>query len=467
MRIALIQACSNFYRRDIGTYEPIGLCYLKAVARADGHDARIFHQADRDRISDQLIVDRVVRFAPDLVGFSSMTENLGAALRILDALRARHSAPVVFGGIHASFSPELAGRDGIDYVVMGEGEKTFAELIRVAAGEHEPEQVAGLAYMKDGEVRINPARERIDDLDALPWADRDGLPRDMYRFYGDMEQGPEKTTVALVHSSRGCNFRCSFCTSPTGGKGRWIPRSPERVVKEIEQVVSRYESRFVMFADEDLAQDADRAKRLFQLIRDKKIRFGYGLNARASSLDGEMIRLMRQSGCRWMSVGIESSSEDSRKRLKKRLDGKTLQENLRMICRSGIQCFGNIIIGFPWDDARALENEVQAIRRLEIDFMGLNFFTPFPGTELTGVVREKGLIEDENLEHHNAHMPVCRTEHLSRTQLSDYAKRINRAFYLRPKYIKFLLWRILRDPKRLLGILRLIYFGIKKDRLSF
>ncbi len=323
-------------------------------------------------------VTDIVSLAPDLVGISSVTENYGRAISMARDIKSRLSIPVVIGGVHISTCPESLD-PVFDAGVIGEGEETFLELLT-----RYPDigRVSGLAYWKEGALAVNNPRKPMPDLDRLPHLRRDKWVRNL--------------GLPVIMTSRGCPYRCSFCSSPLIWKG-CRTFSPEYIIAEIEEMVTRYNAKFIRFFDDILTLDKKRLALLVDLL------YGSGLAqevtfscfSRANLLDREMMKLLLRGNIRCVAFGLESASQKVLDSLKDRAAAvQESQSVIDMACDEGLYVSCSVIIGAPEETEDDLMKTFTFLLQNEkkLSEVEINPLIPYPGTDLWRTALGRGLV---------------------------------------------------------------------------
>lgn len=412
MRILLV--VPPFYRlfRHSGAYFPLGLGYVAASLRREGHDVRILH-ADYDRACttrsyQELIADfplfrqglhqqdlpcwneiaRVVRdFRPDIVGSCAMTVYLESAWNVLEI--AKSTLPhviTVLGGPAVTANPHSAMlRRCVDFAVSGEGEIASVELMEALERDDLTglRNIAGLSWRSEDGEPHNNARGPWVNVNTIDRPARDLLsfkeyPADLYG-----------TTV----TARGCPYRCAFCNSSAIWGSRMRYRSVANVVEEIEATKDCFGTTYFHFFDDVFTVNRLRTQRLLQLMIDRDVHVRYWCNTRLDMLDQELLDLLVQSGCDNLSIGIESGSDRILRSINKGISRSTIEEKLRILEHSGVRWSAFFMIGFPEERAEDLELTLDLMQQVNPPH-GIIFsiFTPYEGTPLYEDCKSLGLI---------------------------------------------------------------------------
>jgi anaerobic magnesium-protoporphyrin IX monomethyl ester cyclase len=336
MKIALI---APPYPLSESPAPPLGLCCAAAAFEAAGCEVRILDYIVSQYTPTKLKAE-VERFSPDIVGINSVTLNFRRAAEILQTVKEMDDSIItVMGGPHVSFDfhQTLQRYPGIDLIVVGEGEETIRELVPVAADRDAWPHVRGIAFAANGAVRYTGKREFIADLDALPLPARHLLPLSRYQAMG--------FPISLI-TSRGCPNQCIFCQGCRMVGSRVRNRSPEKVVDEIEAILS-YGFRRINFADDFFTVSKKRVGRICSEIRRRGLSFGWSAFARADSVDRDLLCTLKKAGCDALLFGIESGNQEMLDRVGKRIRLERIREAVADARAAGMNIFGSFIAGLP------------------------------------------------------------------------------------------------------------------------
>ncbi len=384
----------------------LGLPMIGAALNERGHDARVYCQQmapiDWDDVE-----------SADIVGISTTTSTATAGYGFADRLRAA-GIPVVMGGSHVTFmADEALGH--ADYVARGEGgEALMLELIELLAGERAPETIAGLSFVgTDGPVH-NPLRERLADLDELPFPDL------------DLIVGHERLTTIPIMTSWGCPFACNFCSVTAMFGRRYRIRSAESVIAEIE--TKRPER--IFFADDNFAADVKRLKRLLEMMIERDLVIPWSAQVRTDvARDPELLDLMQRSGCHLVYLGLESVDQAT-------LDGYDKAQTVADIVRAvdtlhtyRIDSHGMFVLGADTDTVQTVRDTVTFCLDHHIDTLMLNILTPLPGTQQFEKLEAEGRIFDHRWEHYDAHHVVFQPAGMTPFELQKAVLRGYARFY--------------------------------------
>lgn len=374
MRILLVQpdsnkTCIGFKR--LARPEPLALETVAALVPE--HEVRIL-----DMRVDPDLEGALRQFEPDILGTTGFTAEVPHAWEICRTTRrVTPDARIVVGGHHVTMSPaEFDGPD-VDFVVMGEAELTFPQLIDVIeTGEH-PSRVAGIGYREDGALRFTPARPHLARLDDVPHPRRDLVeryrPSYFFRFWDD---------VYAIETTRGCPFQCKFCSVWRffGGKVRF--KSPERVVDEIAALPPGCD--YLCVVDDNFLASMPRTRRVVELMREREIRKKFWIQGRADAMvrDPEGVEMLAEAGLSTVLIGLEAYREEELGRFNKG-KGASISVNDRAIDimhGNGIDIWGCFLIDPGWQE-RDFEGLIEYVKKKRIQFLQFTILTPLPGTQ--------------------------------------------------------------------------------------
>jgi len=350
--------------------------------------------------------------------------------------------------------PTLAMFPGFDYGVVGEGERSYPELI--AGGD--PCAVAGLVW-RDGErVHANPRAEYLDGeaLDRLPEPAWDLVADFPLRFQPNVFNY-RATPVASVVTSRGCPFSCTFCDRSTSGRrGRF--HGVEYVV-EMCRRLERLGVRHVLFYDDLFTVSRRRVVELCERFLAEGFRFTWSCNSHPNLLDAEHLRLMRRAGCWQIAYGIESGSQRVLDVVKHEVKIPRMLETLRQTRAAGIRVKGLLMMAHPTEGEDSLAATVDFLRTAPLDLAQVTKFTPYPGTPSYPTVHQHGTF-DEDWERMNAMNWVFVPHGLTAEVLERWFRRAYRAFYTRPDVLWGLAKTLAGEPRYLRRLATYVRVGM-------
>lgn len=395
MKVLLINPKTNL-PIETRTSPSLGLAYLGAVSEWQGHTVRIY-----DGDVEDISLEEVLRhFAPDLVGITANTIQVESAWRDAALVKSVADVPVVLGGPHPTVLPaESAERPEVDIVVRGEGEATWEELCqwRAENGEWQGtilglQSVQGISYQTlDGQVHHNPDRPVIEDLDSLPLPAYHLFKMDRYTNLQptvDHIGGPSYPIL----TSRGCPYRCTYCSQI--GPRRWRMRSPENVVAEWRWLVRDLGAAEIGVLDDSFNINRQRVLDICDLLIKEELTHVPWIminGIRANLVDMELLGRMRQAGCIRSAFGVESGNQEILDSvIGKQLTLEQVRAAFKAAKEVGMETIGFFMIGLPGETEETMNDTIRFAIELDPVVANFSMATPFPGTEMSRIVKEKG-----------------------------------------------------------------------------
>lgn len=416
----ILLACpfrEDTYRKVGFILPPLGIAYIAAVLRDNGHDVSIV---------DYNVTDEKTDFGKyDIVGISTDTSRYKSSLRLAkDAKDA--GCTVVMGGPHVSYRDEEVLRTGLcDFVVREEGEQTMLELAG-AIHTARAADVTGISYLTNGVLQRNPARGFMDNIDDLLPA-RDLLDMHAYRR---LEMGGRKMTSVLT--SRGCPFACSFCCSTEFSGRRWRARSAVKVVDEVAEIVAHYGYNGIAFLDDNFTLDPGRVVAICEGILQRGLDVYWWCFSRADTLlkNEEMVARMAEAGCKYVFIGFESRHQKTLDSYNKKTTDRMGKDVVALLRRHRISVHGSFIIGAPHETPEMIRDTIGYAKEINPQAAQFTILTPYPGTGLYEDVKDRIISRD--WDRYDCLHSVIRTDHLSAQDLEGLLKKAYASFYLSP-----------------------------------
>jgi len=367
------------------TGPPLGLAYLASMVR-DEHDVRIVDSLAEDYNYGD--VKRIIKkYDPDVVGITSTTSMIPDAYAIAKiAKRCNENVKIVMGGPHVTFLPERTFQECpyIDFIVRGEGELTFRELIDSLERDRDPSNILGLSINLRDKVRNNPPRPLIKDIDTIPMPSYDLLPMEKYQANG--------VRFGTVMTSRGCPFNCAFCSSSLQFGKRWRGHSDSRVIEELKHLHEKYRIREIEFLDDTFTLNKHRAIRIARRIVKEGLDISWSASSRVDTFTEEVAEAMKKSGCHTIYFGIESGSRKTLNFIGKGITPEQSISAVKKAKRHKLRALGSFVIGFPEETKEDIKKTIKFSKKVGVDFAQFTIATPYPGTRLWKYASAKKLI---------------------------------------------------------------------------
>jgi len=429
-------------KTKIGIFPPLGMTYVAAMLRKNGIPVGIL-----DPIPQGYTFERALEHARnfDVIIITLAASNAQGAYRFFSHLKDKVR---IFMGTHATaLAGHILAKGYCDIIVRGEPEHTVLETVRNL--EH-LDGVLGVSYRNKGVVVHNANRPQNEDLDALPFPARDLVDNSKYHIVSF----PGKP-VAMVLTSRGCPFSCTFCaTHLFYGRTRHV-RSPENVVHEVEEIVARYGIRQIFFIDDTFTIGEKRVIALCRLLRERRLSIEWICLGRVDTVTAPMLREMKGAGCREIIYGIESASPEVLAATKKEITREQMEQAVRLTRDLGMRVSLFFMFGNPKDTLESIRETSRLARKLNPNFASFNIATPDPGTALFEAIKDRFAIDAfETFDRLNTGFSLCE---VSPRQLRRELVKAYLLYYGRPTYCFNLLAYLVKDPLHAPQMIRLFY----------
>ncbi len=365
-------------------------------------------------------IDWTEILSSDLIGLSSITSTAPRAFQLIEKIKKKKSIPIVMGGPHVTFLPEEALAKGADFVIRGEGEGGFLDLVRILSkGEGSLDKIPGLSYRLGDRFQHNPSLSYHPILSDLPWPDL------------RLIKNWQKMSILPIMTSRGCPFNCTFC-SVTKMFGRYYRTRPvEDVIEEIKFWLSQKKWKSIFFYDDNFACNPERTKALLEQIINQKIRMRWTAQVRVDvAKDEELLSLMRASGGYVLYIGLESINPKSLEKYRKNQTLEEIAQAIDLIHKYRLQVHGMFVLGSDEDDRQTIDETVRFARRMKIDTVQFMVLTPLPGTETFLELSSQGRLLEKDWSKYGGHHVVFRPKLISAYELQkEAAIRAMKRFY--------------------------------------
>ncbi len=391
MRVLLVVYDNDSYIH----WFPMGLAYLATAARDAGHTVTIYPQ-DVYHYPDAHLTAYLNEHRFDVVGVGVIGGyyQYRKLLRLSDAIHAASRRPCyVIGGQGPSPVPEFfLRRTRADAAVLGEGEATFVELLDALAAGSDLNTVAGLAFLRDGQLVQTPKRPPIADVDRIPLPAWDLFPMDTYALLR-MPHCENRDRVLPVLGARGCPYKCNFCYRMDPGARL---RSAGSIVAEIKLLQERYGATYIAFMDDLLMYSVRRTVELCEALLAAEVRVKWSCNGRLNIVTPELLRLMKEAGCVFINYGIEAMDDRILKVMNKALTCAQVVRGIEATLAAGISPGYNIIFGNIGESAVTLRQGVEFLLKYDdhAQLRTIRPVTPYPGSPLYDYAIEHGLLRD-------------------------------------------------------------------------
>lgn len=450
------------FDRLISSNPPLGIAYIAAYLKKNGYiDVEILDMKVLGLTFDEIEL-KVRKIAPHIVAITAATGQLSSASKIIGIIKKINPKIItVIGGAHPSALPERTLREvNADVCVIGEGEATFLELVKAIEKNGDLKDVDGICFKNRNKKMItNKRRKLIENLDELPFPDRDLLPP--LKAYMTSNFGEDKLHTSVM-TSRGCPFGCKFCDKSIFGRTSRL-RSVKNVVDEIDILVKNYGVNEIRFFDDLFTVNERRVRDICDEIMKRGLKFSWCCEARVNTVNPKMLRLMKEAGCRQIDYGIESGAQEILDLLNKGTTLDQIRTAVKWTNEAGIKIKCYFVLGLPGETKEHIRTTINFAKSLDIDYAAFFLYSPYPGTPLYGSLSKYGRIIASNWDEYvTFEAPAFLPKGLNKKELELLYKRAFYEFYFRPKYIL----KIIKEIKSASALLSYIKAGIWAVPLS-
>lgn len=436
---------------------PLGLANLAAFIRQHGYSVKIVDCCVL-KLTLADVVKQILSYKPKYVGITAVTISINKAAALAKMLKEQKpNLKIILGGCHISVLPEetMKGFSQFDIGVLGEGELTIVELLRVLQESSSLDNVKGIIFRGNGMLKINEMRPLIEDLDSLPFPAWDLLP-DITKFYRPSGFSFKRLPITSLVTLRGCPMRCTFCND--GPFARTVRmNSPEYVIEMIKFLQRNYGIKGFAIFDGTFVIDKERTINICELMIKEKLNLTWSCNGRINLMTREILKLMKRAGCWLIAYGIESGSQQILDFIQKDIDLTKAYQVISWTREEGILAKGYFMIGNLKENEESIRSTLNFALRSGLDLFSVTYFTPLPGT--LDYMRAKHYGKFNNnwylLSFHNI---VFIPQGLDKETIHFYRQYLVKRFYLRSRII--LKYGRMLFNVRSLGIILMSFFAL-------
>ena len=416
---------------------PIGLAYVGGALEKAGFEVQILDNYQL-RTTLDFVRQETKRLNPEIVGITCGSVTYRRCVEMAKVIKeVVPSCKVVVGGWHASYLPETTlQHPEIDYAVMGEGERAMVELatqITKGANERVIAQIPGVACRVDGKI-VKTHPKLIDDIDSIPYSARHLLPMHIYdRQIGYLSVKP----VDVMNIQRGCPYECNYCETKKLWGSKCRAFSPLRVIEELEYMVEKFGSKGIYFIDDNFTINKKRTIELCHLMKERKLDLEWACDTRVDLLSGDLLKEMREAGCRTIFFGIQSGSQRILDKLNTHTTPEKIVEAFKLCRKADINIACSFMLGIPGETIEDMQATYKFAKKLGPDWCTFYVFIACPTSGLYDEVLQKHLYDRMD-----DFLAFVKTDQFNYESVIEIQQRYQRGFNTSPKTI---LRRIRRD----------------------
>lgn len=423
--------------------ELLGIEYLSAALKKKGHEVELAFDPGLDNFlgfidvgilkkltDDKWYIDKIRSFKPDIIGFSCLTNLYSFAGDKAKNIKKHFDIPIIVGGIHPTILPEyVMENENFDMLCIGEGDEAFPELLEKMEKGEDYYETKNFWFRKNGDIVKNDVRPLIQDLDALPFADRE-----LFYNYGCF------TGTLYFISGRGCPFSCSYCChhflqKKYKGLGKYVrKRSVDNLLDEIKPCLEKYKVTSLYSMDDLFTMNTDWIKE-FSAKYKKISRIPIYCHVRPGTLNRGIASSLAEANCTSIFYGIDSGSPFIRSGIMNRkIKDEDICSNAELLKEYGIKITTSAIFCLPDETEEQMFETVEIMKRIKADYLYTYIYYPFPNTESFDYCVEKGLLDDKAIERVKNGEGSFHKKPLIKSKYADIAQVLKN---IAPLYVKF------------------------------
>ncbi len=412
-------------------FPPLGLGYVAAILEKNKFNVDVLDCLTYN-LSHEAFKEEIAKRKPDIVGCTCNTLTYKSALQCLKAAKeALPNCITVIGGHHVTFEDEQAFKDlpTLEIVVRNEGEYTMLEVAeRVEAGKDYHDVTGTTVKKPDGTVVRNPKRAYIENLDELPFPARHLWPLEATSRYGRI--------MFDIIASRGCSFACDFCIEVRMHGQNFRNRSVKNVCDELEECKKKYDADWFSFVDAAFTVDMKFTEDLCDEIIKRNLNINWVAGTRVDMVTKELLQKMARAGCKSMWYGVESGAQNVLNEMRKGITLEQTKKAFQWTVEAGMKPDPNVVLGFPGETKESAWATIKLCQEIAPMYMAsYTIATPYPGTPLYYLVKEKGWLKDTDFDHYDTATPTFETPTMSIQELRKLRAKAWSSFYERPSFI--------------------------------
>lgn len=414
--------------KAVSLWPPLSLAYSAAVLRNNGFNDVSILDAEAEGISFSETVKRVLMQSPDILVIQDTTPTLISDKKFAKKIKEKlPKIKIAFAGLHSTTRPQDILDNEIIFALRNEPEWTLLELVKCINDGKTYEKVEGLSFFREGKVINNSERKFLKDLDALPFPARDLLKNQLY--INPVLGKP----FTLIKTSRGCPFRCIYCTAIPYYGAVWRSRSVDNIIQEIREVIQKYGITDFLFHSDTFNLKKDFVIELCQRIISEKLNITWMSNCRVDYFDEDIARSMKNAGSQMVSFGIESGSQEMLDNMKKGITLEQVKDAIKACKKTGLRSIAYFVFGLPGETSETMQESIDFA--IELDPYVVQFFvaTPFPGTEFYSVAEKNGWLTSHDWTRYlHGASDVIEYPELDSKFILKKTKQAYKLFYFRP-----------------------------------
>ena len=386
-----------------------------------------------EQLNTEKFIEKLKEINPDLLVYETKTPVVKSNWGIVKKIkRILPEIKIAACGDHVSVLPlETMENSNVDFVITG-GDFDMGMLRLAEHLQDGKEMPKGFYYRENKEIKNTGEYELVKDLDYLPFIDREVIPWEKYH-----EGWTLKKRFMYMMGSRGCAYRCSFCSWPAMlFKYKLRMRSVSKVLDEMEILVNKYKVEEIFFDDDTFTCNKKWVMDFCKGVVDREIKVLWSCNGRVDNTDEEMLIAMKKANCRLIKYGIESANQKTLDRINKGYTIEQIKEAFMLSKKIGILRHGTVMVGYPWESKEDMEKTIKFVKSLDVDTVQFSIPIVYPGTKLFKEAEEKNWLRfGKNWEKYDMSEPSLRHSELSSEEIVKLCQDGWKKVYFQPKFM--------------------------------
>jgi len=398
---------------------PLNLGYLTEHLKTQGIEV-IAVDAYGLKMEPKALISLILKENPDLVGFSGVLPHFNHLKNLINDLRKEFTKPIVVGGPIVMIGKPLLDKLNVNFLISGEGEYSIPKLMAAIQTKKGFEKVEGLIYRKGNQILENKT-ECITNLENTPFPKYEFLPIEKYLYF-NINKKKVLNPITII-TSRGCPAQCIFCCRYHGNTARLRPA--QHIISEITYWVKNFGHNEFNICDSTFTIDKKRVLEFCDLLKKNNLKIKWSCQSRINTIDAQMMKRMRESGCKLIYYGVESGSQRVLNFMKKGIKAEKVRGVFSKTKKMGIGTLGSFIVGTPTETKQEIGATIKLVKRLPADFYLFSIFKPYPGTEAFELLKKENTQVTDDYALFGGHNLV-----FENTLSQDYLKNIVKEMYI-------------------------------------
>lgn len=454
MKVMLINPNSDIagkgskYRASMSFIAPVGMAYLVAKLMEEKDFEVFFEDQFTSGKSNEYIIDKIKKEKPAIVGFSCLSPAMSNIKRLSKSIKDHDpDIKIILGNIYATVFSEEILKEGLgDIVVRGEGEHSLLEIAVAIRDKKDLHSVKGITFISDGEIVKNPDRETIEDLESLPYPAWEKFDLSLYKRYPML--GMYNRTILPIQASRGCPYRCIFCSQNTMFKKQRY-RDIDSVLDEIEYMQDRFKIQYFGFNDAFFPFSVEHGLRFCERLMERGLhrRIKWITETRVDKVSEELLRKMKEAGLELIMYGFEVGNQAILDSINKKATLEQAEAAMHYTRKAKVKSLGLFMLGLPSDTEETCRQTIEFAMLIRPDIAKFNLTIPHPGSKLYEMCKDdlKDIRTEELTSWSNwiasGRQVVYTPPSMTSEKLLSLQNKAMFRFYLDPRRMMSLLWK--------------------------